>query len=381
MPVYKDERRGKYYYSFSRSGQRVRSKDYTNKKECEKDLAKALLTFKPASAQYTFSRLADEFLEEKRTRMKEASWQRLRIMLDHWLATLGSVRIDKLTPQKYAEALAYLDTYERNGKPLTNRYKNKCIWCFKRLCKWSEQRYDLHTSVPYKFEPYRNEEKKEMQYLTLDQFNDLLAVVDDPVYCALFVVLFNCGLRIGEANALQWSDIDFEKGTMTINKTVSTKLKTGDMQYRITTPKTASSIRTLRLPQSVSTALLSLRDKVYHHNGENPTVRPQFVFGGYKPIPESTITKQKDKYLALAGLPRIRLHDFRHSCASLLINYGATPLHVSKWLGHANVTMTLNTYSHLWSSEIDGIARMLDNITGQENAKTVRKNVRKDLLT
>ena len=378
MPVYKDERRSTYYYSFSRSGQRVRSKDYTNRKQCEKDLAKALLTFKPAPVQYTISQLAQEFLEEKRTRMKEASWKRLCVMVNHWTGTLGSVRIDKLTPQKYADALAYLDTYERNGKRLSNKYKNNCIGCFKRICKWSEQRYDLYTSVPYKFEPYKNEQKKEMQFLTLDQFNDLLAVVDDPVYYALFVVLFNCGLRIGEANALQWSDIDFEKGTMTINKTVSTKLKTGDKQYRITTPKTPASIRTLRLPQSVSTALLTLRDKQYHLASKSC---PAFVFGGCRPIPESSITKQKDKYLALAGLPHIRLHDFRHSCASLLINYGATPLHVSKWLGHANVTMTLNTYSHLWSSEIDGIARMLDNITGQENAKSVRKNVRKDLLT
>ena len=377
MPVYKDERRGTYYYSFSRSGQRVRSKDYTNRKDCEKDMAKALLTFKASSGQYTISQLADEFLAEKRSRMKETSWSKLKMMLGHFTCTIGSVRLDKLTLAKYADALAYLDTLTKHNRPVTNRYKNKCVWCFKRLCKWADDRYDVHTSVPYKIEPYRNEEKKEMQILTLDQFHDLLAVVDDEVYYALFVVLFHCGLRIGEANALTWQDINFDKGTLTVNKTVDTKAKVGDLHYRITPPKTAKSNRTLQMPQIVSNALSALYDKQYNPTSKSCTA---FVFGGHAPIPDSTITKKKNEYLALAGLPRVRLHDFRHSCASLLINSGATPLHVSRWLGHANVTMTLNTYSHLWDGELQNIAKLIDDITGQEKPKTVRKNVRKNLV-
>ena len=375
MPVYKDERRGTYYYSFSRNGHRVRSKDYQNRKDCDRDLAKALLQTK-GYGEYTFNQLAQEFLDEKKTRMKEASWKRFEIMLNHWLVTLGSVRIDKLTPKQYATALEHLDTYTKHGKPLTNRYKNKCIWAFKRLCKWAENRYDITTTVPNKFDGYKNEDKKEMQFLTLEQFQDLLAVTDEEPYRTLFIVLFNMGLRIGEANALTWQDIDFEKGTMTINKTVTTKVKTGDKQYRISTPKTASSIRTLPLPQVVSNALLELRDKQVAYKVSPATA---FVFGGKSPLPESTLTKKKDDHLERAGLPRVRLHDFRHSNASLLINNGATPLHVSKWLGHSNVTMTLNTYSHLWKSELNTIARFIDDLQGQKS-ETVRKNVRKNLV-
>lgn len=373
MPVYKDERRGTYYYSFSRSGQRVRSKDYTNKKECEKDLAKALLSFKPASVQYTFSQLAQEFLEEKRTRMKDQSWLKLKNALDHFTAVLGDVRLDKLNTTQYQKTLATLDE-----KGLSNRYKNKLIRQFKQMIKWAGKRYDIYTNVPDRFDNYRNEEKKEMQILTLDQFHELQDVIDDPVYYALFTLLFTMGLRIGEANALTWQDIDFEKGTLSVNKTVTTKLKTGDKQYLITTPKTNNSIRTLRLPQSVSTALLHLYDKQYHPASKSC---PVFVFGGLAPIPESTITSHKNKYLKLAGLPQIRLHDFRHSCASLLVNNGATPLYVSKWLGHSTVSMTLNTYSHLWDVNLGSIAQLIDNLEGQKKPKNVRKNVRNNLLT
>ena len=372
MPVYKDERRGSYYYSFSRFGQRVRSKDYTNKKDCERDLAKALLT-KRSTAQYTFSQLEQEFLQEKRSRMKETSWLKLKNALDHFTCTLGSVRIDKLTVKQYQTALEHLDS-----QPMSNRYKNKLIRQFKQMCKWAEQRHDVFTNVPNRFEPYRNEDKKEMQFLTVDQFSDLLAVCDEEPFRSLFIVLFNMGLRLGEANALQWSDIDFEKGTLTVSKTVTTKLKTGDKQYRITSPKTSTSNRTLRLPQIVSNALLSLRDNSSAYKVKGATA---FVFGGHAPIPESTITAKKNKYLKLAGLPQIRTHDFRHSCASLLINNGATPLYVSKWLGHSTVTMTLNTYSHLWDVDLGSIAELIDNLTGHENAKNVRKNVRKTLLT
>lgn len=374
MPVYKDERRGKYYYSFSRSGQRVRSKDYTNRKDCERDMAKALLAFKSSShTQYSFSQLEQDFLEEKRTRMKEQSWLKLKTALDHFTGTLGDVRIDKLTTAQYQRTLATLDE-----KGLSNRYKNKLIRQFKQMCKWAGKRYDVYTNVPDRFDNYRNEEKKEMQILTLDQFHDLQDVIDDPVYYALFTLLFTMGLRIGEANALTWQDVDFEKGTLSVNKTATTKLKTGDKQYRITTPKTSNSVRTLLLPQSVSNALLSLRDKVYHPNGDRGTA---FVFGGLAPIPESTITAHKNKYLKLAGLPQIRLHDFRHSCASLLINNGATPLYVSKWLGHSTVSMTLNTYSHLWDVNLGSIAQLIDNLEGQKKQKNVRKNVRNNLLT
>lgn len=360
MPVYKDSRRGTYYYSFSVNGKRVRSKDFKTKGAANKALAKAVLdTEYVAVENYTFNQVAEQFLKDRKDKIKIQSYLRMQTRLNHMLSVLGDVKVDKLTVNQYQNALSELDKYIYRGKPLSNVYKNKVIRTFKQLCDFARKRYDLVTNVPDKFDSYKNEEKEEMKFITLDQFNQLIGVIDEDLYKALFTTLFYMGLRIGEANALQWQDIDFEKHTLSVNKTVTTKIKVGEEQYLISTPKTKSSIRTLPLPQIVFNALSVLHEQVISHPYYSPS---RFVFGFDRPVPESTIRKKKDDSLNKAGLEHIRLHDFRHSCASFLINNNATPLLVSKWLGHANVSMTLNTYSHLWKSELDEIVSVIDNL-------------------
>ena len=361
MPVYRDSRRGTYYYSFSHNGTRVRSKDFENRKECEKALATELLNAdKITGNRLTFDQITALFLAEKKDRLKQQSYDRLATMLGHFNRTLGNVRVDRLTVDQYADALKDIDSFLYHGKPLKNSYKNKLIRTFKQLCLFASRRYDLYTNVPDKFDNYRNEEREEMQIITLEQFRKLMEVCNEEPWRALFTTLFYMGLRIGEANALTWADVDLINGTLSVRKTLTTKLKTGGRQFLITSPKTKSSIRTLPLPHAVSAELLQLRDKQYKAN-EKPS--ETFVFGGLLPVPESTLQKVKNKYFDLADLPRIRLHDFRHSCASFLINNGATPLLVSKWLGHANVTMTLNTYAHLWRNELLEIVKTIDENT------------------
>ncbi len=64
----------------------------------------------------------------------------------------------------------------------------------------------------------------------------------------------------------------------------------------------------------------------------------------------------------MANVKQIRIHDFRHSCASLLINQGASIALVSKYLGHSNITITLNTYTHMFQSELENISNKLNNL-------------------
>ena len=355
MPVYKDKRRGTFYYSFTVNGKRIRSKDFATKQEANKELSKAILSTEYGSTEkMTFSQVASVFLAEKQKALKPQSYDRLVVMLEHFNEVIGDVQVEKLTLKQYQKALEHLDEYRFHGKPLKNSYKNKVIRTFKQLCAFAQRRYGLFTNIPDRFDAYKNEEKEEMKFITLEQFNQLLAVVDDEIYRAIFLTLFYMGLRIGELNGLQWNSVDFVANTLTISQTVTTKKKSDEGQFLITTPKTKSSARTLPMPSVVANALKGLFPK------DSENIAQMFVFGGLKPIPETTLQKRKNFYFKEANLEPIRLHDFRHSCASFLINNKATPLLVSKWLGHSNVSMTLNTYSHLWKSELDEIVKMID---------------------
>lgn len=87
-----------------------------------------------------------------------------------------------------------------------------------------------------------------------------------------------------------------------------------------------------------------------------------FVFGNVYPFPESTIQAKKNMFCDKTKLRRIRGHDFRHSSAALLINRGASIALVSKYLGHSNISLTLNTYTHLYKSELDNISKILNDL-------------------
>ncbi len=87
-----------------------------------------------------------------------------------------------------------------------------------------------------------------------------------------------------------------------------------------------------------------------------------YVFGNIDPLPETTLRDRKTKNAFKAGLKVIRIHDFRNSCASLLINNSANVTLVAKYLGHTKIEETLNTYSHMFSTVLDSIVSVTDSL-------------------
>lgn len=205
-----------------------------------------------------------------------------------------------------------------------------------------------YISKPFPFKKVfiKNEKKKEMDFYTIEDFNKFISVVDKIKYKAFFNVLYFCGLRKGEAMALTWKDIDFNKKTMNINKSWDTE------NHVITSPKTANSFRTLLIPKRCLDSLKDLFD-MYRIND---TTLDKNVFGYFKPISVNSIDIANRSYALKAGIKHIRIHDFRHSHVSLLINQGFSAFDVAKRLGHT-VEMVLNVYSHWF---IDSQEKMLD---------------------
>lgn len=175
-----------------------------------------------------------------------------------------------------------------------------------------------------------NERKKEMAFYTLEEFQRFLSVETDLKFRCAFQTLFYCGLRNGELRWLTWNDINFNRSTLTVNKNI---VKVPDPKtcklYTITSPKTSSSYRTIPIPNFLLKDLSDLYNDDANYYGFRDS---WYVFGNIDPLAATTLLDRKTKNAFMARVKDIRIHDFRHSCASLLINNGASIALVAKYL-------------------------------------------------
>ena len=202
-------------------------------------------------------------------------------------------------------------------------------------------------------------ENKKFDYWTLDEFKEFLKVVDNFKYQTLFMCLFYSGARIGELLGLTWKDIDFDNNMIDINKTAS--------EGKVTSPKTKSSIRIIKMPNHTMNLLRQLKLQT------NPK-DDYFIFGEfYDPLARTSVQDYYNRLFDKTKVKRIRVHDFRHSHASYLINNGYDIQMVSKRLGHAKVSTTYDIYAHLYpNKEDEAVAMMEDDFKPADVIKLIK---------
>lgn len=143
---------------------------------------------------------------------------------------------------------------------------------------------------------------------------------------------------------------------MSVKRSVTQKIKGGD---RETAPKNKTSIRTLQLPSPLIDILTTHREKCSKIEGFNDTLK---ICGGTKSLRDTSIEKRNEKYADMANIKKIRIHDFRHSHASLLANNGINIQEIARRLGHSKIEITWNTYSHLYPKEEERAIEVLNKI-------------------
>lgn len=190
-------------------------------------------------------------------------------------------------------------------------------------------------------EPY------EISPLTPAEAHILLKSLKGDRLEALYSVALTMGLRQGEALGLTWQHVDLELGYVRIAK----QLQRIDGQLQLVDPKTPRSRRVIAMP---ATIVNGLREHRARQNAERARAGERwtdsgFVFTGPEglPLDGSAISKQFHRVLDRAGLPQRRFHDLRHSCATLLLVQGVSPRVVMDVLGHSQIGLTMNTYSHV----------------------------------
>lgn len=201
-----------------------------------------------------------------------------------------------------------------------------------------------------------------LHYYTPEEFLKYIAVAEETAknvvdwgYFVFFNIAFYTGARKGEINALKWSDI--EGNVMHIRRSIAQKLKGEDVE---TPPKNKSSYRDLQIPAPLMKILNEHKERqraAAHLFSEDFR-----ICGGERPLRDTSIENHNKKFAATAGLPHIRIHDFRHSHASVLVNNGINIQEVARRLGHSDIEMTWNTYSHLYPREEERAVEVLNQI-------------------
>ena len=301
----------------------------------------------------TFKELATIYLEHQSKRIGISAY------LDYKRTLLGicepywkNMPLHTLTVKKIYAWQDYLLSLKHNGKPYANSYIDKIQTTFNAVIKFGTLQGYLEHNMTFgvKNVTRPGEFKKEIQYFTFDEFNSFINVVNDQLHYNLFSLLYWCGPRIGEAIALTWNDIDLNNGTIRINKTYNAKSRS------VTPPKTRQSYRTIYLSNNLKRSLEAFYESEKDRVEFNDSC---IVFGFNKFLDDNTIKRAKDSYCIAANVKTIRIHDFRHSHVSLLINSGCTPFEISRRLGHS-ISMVESTYSHMFASTQQNIVNLLN---------------------
>lgn len=250
---------------------------------------------------------------------------------------LSKLKFAKITKKRY------LDTWVTISKmDYSVSYRNKAIAQLKSIANYAYLYYNIENNAKL-LEPIKrtSDDKREMSVWTTEEFESFNSHVSSKTLRAYFHFLYYTGARRGEALAVQKSDI--KNGSVKITKSIK-HFDGGFLPL-----KTLSSVRDIKLDKRT----LNIIDSIMHFDGP-------FLFGGLTSIGITTIQRSFTKAKKDSGVTDIRLHDLRHSHASLLINKGANIVAVSKRLGHSDVAMTLKVYTHLMKNSEDELIDLLN---------------------
>ncbi len=356
MPAYKDQKTGTWYCQFYYT-------DYTGKRKKKMKRGFPLkrdadqwehdfLEKMQGTPDMTFQTLSELYLDYNRLHRKQITFKTKESRVRVWLVPyFGNMAINEIKPKHILAFQNHLKSSSNyRGEPLSDTYIGILHRELSGMFNFAVRYYELKNN------PCRivgNIEKKydssNIQFWTRDQFDQFIETFDsaDPFRVA-FQTLYWTGMRVGELQALTLADVDFQQNTISINKTYH-MIKGKDV---IESPKTSTGKRTININQSLADELQRHISRLYQPEPSDRifTMNPSAYGKHFKSHAES------------ANLPKIRVHDLRHSHASLLIDMGFSPVLIAERLGHKDASVTLSVYAHLYPNKQSELADQLEDI-------------------
>ena len=266
---------------------------------------------------------------------------------------IGAVKLDKLTPTTIQKFYNSLMKGTKDKQPLSaNSVRNVHTVLHKALRQATHPPRCLIKTNPADYVDLPKAEQKEMRVLTPDEISKLLEVLKHDSHYTMFYIEIFTGLRRGELLALQWSDIDFEKQSITVSKQVQRERGVEHGELRLV-PLKNSKPRTIYPPASIFPVLETYRlfQDAYKRSAAYEGIEwqnPDAVFtndrGGW--LDGSVLYNTLQRNLVKAGLPRMRFHDLRHTFATTAIAEGVDVKTIQESLGHHDPGFTLRVYGH-----------------------------------
>lgn len=315
----------------------------------------------------TLNQLFEGYIELKKQETRESTWEKSSRNIQRYiLPFLGEYQVSKLSIHELQQW-----KLEIGGRPLSIVTKRNLYGEFRALLNHAVRMEYIPSNLLLKLGTFKETLaiQKEMDFYTPDEFKQFIEVAKQDAiqyeqkhnsvynwnYYVFFNIAFYCGFRKGEIHGLRWSDIDGIN--ISVKRSINQKLrKDEDVE---TAPKNRSSIRTIQMPQQLIAILNEHKErqsKLY------TDIENRRILGDNRCVRDSTICKKNAEYAKTAGIKKIRIHDFRHSHASLLANNGINIQEIARRLGHSNVQETWNTYSHLYPQEAEKALKVLEAI-------------------
>ncbi len=360
MPAYKDTKTGKWYVQFW-------YKDWTG--ESKKKMIRGFQTrreavqyeadFKAKKAGCLDMKLKDfveVYTEERFPRLKEVTREtKLYIIRDKILPYFGEMKVNEITSTEIIkwqnEMLSYRD---HNGKGYSKSYLKELHTQINAIFNYACRYYKLPSNPASIAGNFGSDNEIGMDFWTTEEylkFSDQM--MNEPPFYYYFQLLYWLGIREGEALALTKKDFDFNKKTVTINKTFQI-LRSG--KRIVTSPKTPKSIRTISVPDFLCEEMQDYFEMIPEEYGEE---RIFFM------LTKDLLYKHMKKGAKAAGVKKIRIHDLRHSHVSLLINMGYSAVAIAERMGHESVHVTYR-YAHLFPSIQQDMATRLNELASRK---------------
>ena len=341
MPAYKDKKRNTWYVSFKLKDANGNFKNITKRGFDTKHDALVWESKQKLDSDIAINRATFRNILELQFKSIDSSSTTI-YMKTHYLEKHFPYIDTPLYKISRKQFLDWRNDLKDSG--LATRTLNRGIGYVKSVCAFAYKVYGIpDNSVVLNSFKLQHEDKKEMDVWNPQEFNTFIEYVAPKTYQLFFKFLYWSGCRRGEAIALCKEDIQGNK--VNISKTMRYA------KYGFKKPKTDSSIRSIQIDDELLKELQPLIERA------NP-----FIFGGEHPLSTTYIEKTFKKGIELSGVKPIRIHDLRHSHATLLINHGVNIVAVSKRLGHSTIEQTLKTYTHLLEKTNDEMMDIIEDI-------------------